>query len=158
VGFPIRKDHTFVFGSYDQLNPPKPLAGPTRWRPRTLPTSCRPTFPITLGRHSSRPIRRRWVRAELHYGCGKMTKVGLGTCTGYQLGGMPCDMPLFQPGVLSTSTPRNGIQWNARVDQIFGNGSNRLYANVFRMTASQSSPVRVQTSIRIRPPRPTTRP
>jgi hypothetical protein len=159
VGLPIRKDHTFVFASYDQLKSAQAFSGTytvetpdfTNFMqanfPNNIATSLLTNYPAAVGA-SGAPIT---VADE-------MTTLGLGTCTGTNAIGMPCDMPLFQPGVLSTSTPRDGIQWNVRVDQIFGSGSNRLYANMFRMTASQSSPVRVQTSIRIRLPRPTTRP
>ena len=141
VGLPIRRDHTFVFGSYDQLKSAQAFSGTytvetpdfTNFMqsnfPNSIATTLLTTYPAAVSA-SGAPIS---VADE-------MTKLGLGTCTGTNGIGMPCDMPLFQPGVLSTSTPRNGIQWNVRVDQIFGSGSNRLYANVFRMTASQSSP------------------
>jgi Carboxypeptidase regulatory-like domain/TonB dependent receptor len=141
LGMPIRKDHTFVFGSYDQLKSAQAFTGTytvetsdfTNFMKTTFPnniaTKLLSTYPAAVGRNGT-PIT---VAAE-------MATLGLGACSGTNSIGMPCTMPLFQAGVLSTSNPRNGIQWNTRVDQIFGNGSNRLYANVFRMTASQSSP------------------
>jgi hypothetical protein len=141
VGLPIRKDHTFVFGSYDQLKSAQAFTGNytvetpdfTSFMKTTFPnniaTTLLTTYPAAVAASGS-PIT---VAAE-------MTALGLGSCTGTNSIGMPCTMPLFQSGVLSTSTPRNGIQWNARVDQIFGDGSNRFYANFFRMTATQSSP------------------
>ena len=141
VGLPIRKDHTFVFGSYDQLKSAQAFSGTytveapdfTNFMqsnfPNNIATTLLTSYPAAVSANGA-PI----TVAE------ETTKLGLGTCTGTNAIGMPCDMPLFQPGVLSTSTPRDGTQWNVRVDQIFGSGSNRLYANVFRMTASQSSP------------------
>lgn len=141
VGLPIVKDHTFVFGSYDQLK--SALAFSNKYTvetpdftnfvkttfPNNIATKLLTLYPSTVAA-SGAPIT---VADE-------MITLGLGTCTGTNSIGMPCTMPLFQTGVLSSSNPRNGIQWNARVDQIFGNGSNRIYANVYRMTASQSSP------------------
>jgi hypothetical protein len=141
IGMPIRKDHTFVFATYDQLRSAQAFTGTytvetpdfTNFMktnfPNNIGTKLLTSYPAAIGANGA-PIT---VAAE-------MATVGLGTCTGTNSIGMPCDMPLFQTGILSTSTPRNGIQWNTRVDQIFGNGSNRLYANFFRMTASQSSP------------------
>ena len=141
LGFPIRKDHTFVFGSYDQLKSAQAFTSRYTVETPDFADFMKANFPNNIATHlltsypgtvaaSGSPIT---VAAE-------MTALGLGTCSGTNSIGMPCSMPLFQPGVLSISTPRNGIQWNVRADQIFGNGSNRLYANVFRMTASQSSP------------------
>ncbi len=141
IGMPIRKDHTFVFASYDQLRSAQAFTGQYTVEtpdftnfvktnfPNNIGTKLLTSYPAAIGA-SGAPIT---VAAE-------MATVGSGSCTGTNSIGMPCDMPLLQTGVLSTSTPRNGIQWNTRVDQIFGNGSNRLYANFFRMTATQSSP------------------
>jgi len=141
VGLPIRKDHTFVFASYDQLKSalafsntytveaPDFVAFAKTNFPNSIATKLLTTYPAAVGA-SGAPI------TVADY----MTKVGLGACSGTNSVGMPCNMALLQVGVLSTSTPRDGIQWNARLDQIFGDGSNRFYANVFRMTAQQSSP------------------
>jgi hypothetical protein len=141
VGLPIRKDHTFVFASYDQLK--SALAFSQKYTveapqftsflkttfPNNIATKLLTSYPAAIGA-SGAPIT---VAAE-------MQAAGLGPCSGTNSLGMACNMPLLQTGVLSTSQPRNGIQWSARVDQIFGNGSNRLYGSVFRMTANQSSP------------------
>jgi hypothetical protein len=141
IGLPIRKDHTFVFASYDQLKSAQAFTGNYTVEtpeftsfiktafPNSIATKLLTSYPAEVGA-SGAPIT---VAAE-------MTALGLGTCAGTNSIGMPCTMPLFQPGILSISTPRNGTQWNARFDQIFGNGSNRLYANYYRMTAGQSSP------------------
>jgi hypothetical protein len=69
-----------------------------------------------------------------------MSAQGLGACNGVNFLGMPCDMPLLQSGVFSSSLPRNGRQWNIRVDQIFGSGSDRIYGNYYRMTVTSNSP------------------
>jgi hypothetical protein len=141
VGLPIRKDHTFVFASYDQLK--SALAFSQRYTvettqftdfmktsfPNNIATTLLTTYPAAVAPNGA-PITVATA----------MTAAGLGSCNGTNSLGMPCNMPLLQTGVLSTSTPRNGTQWNARVDQIFGNGSNRIYASVLRMTATQSSP------------------
>jgi len=141
LGFPIRKDHTFIFGSYDQLKSAQAFTARYTVETPDFTSFMKTNFPNNIATHllTSYPATVAASGSPITV-AAEMTVLGLGTCTGTNSIGMPCSMPLFQPGVLSISTPRNGIQWNARVDQIFGNGSNRLYANVFRMTASQSSP------------------
>jgi hypothetical protein len=47
------------------------------------------------------------------------------------------DMPLFQPECFHQQSS-NGRQWNGRVDQIFGDGSNRIYAN-YLMTLARAA-------------------
>lgn len=141
VGLPIRRDHTFVFASYDQLK--SALAFSQKFTveapeftsfmktafPNNIATKLLTSYPAAISA-SGPPIT---VASE-------MTAAGLGACSGTNALGMSCTMPLLQTGVLSTSQPRDGKQWSVRVDQIFGNGSNRLYGSVFRMTANQSSP------------------
>jgi len=141
VGLPIRRDHTFVFGSYDQLKSAQAFTGNYTVETPDFTTFVKTTYPNNIANKllTSYPAAVAGTGAPITV-AAEMTALGLGTCTGTNSIGMPCTMPLFQSGVLSTSTPRNGIQWNARVDQIFGDGSNRIYANFFRMTASQSSP------------------
>jgi hypothetical protein len=141
VGLPLRKDHTFIFGSYDQLKSAQAFSGTYTVETSDFTSFMKSTFPNNI----ATKLLTTYPSAVVPNGtpitvAAEMATLGLGTCTGTNSIGMPCGMPLFQTGVLSTSTPRNGIQWNTRVDQIFGNGSNRLYANFFRMTASQSSP------------------
>ena len=141
VGFPIRKDHTFVFASYDQLKSAQAFTGAYTVETPEFSNFVKTTFPNNI----SAKLLTTYSPAIAASGspitvAAEMSALGLGSCTGTNSNGMPCNMPLLQSGILSTSTPRDGIQWNARVDQIFGNGSNRLYANVFRMTSTESSP------------------
>ena len=142
VGLPIRKDHTFVFGSYDQLKSAQAFSAKYTVETSDFTSFMKANFPNNIATQllTSYPAAVAPSGTPITV-AEEMTTLGLGTCSGTNSVGMPCDMPLFQPGVLSTSSPRNGRQWNVRVDQIFGDGSNRIYANYFRMTASQSSPV-----------------
>ncbi len=141
VGFPIRKDHTFVFASYDQLKSAQAFTGAYTVETSEFTNFVKTTFPNNISAKllTSYPPAIAASGATITV-AAEMSALGLGSCSGTNSIGMPCNMPLLQSGILSTSTPRDGIQWNARVDQIFGNGSNRLYANVFRMTSTESSP------------------
>ena len=145
VGFPIRKDHTFVFGSWDELKSSQATASlqtvetpqftdfmKTNY-PNTIATTLLTSYPGQVAPNG--PAR---TVADV------MKSSGLGACTGTNALGMPCNLPLLQTGVLSASAPRNGRQYNGRVDQVFGNGLDRLYLNFYRMTV-------ISNSINVRP-------
>ena len=141
VGFPIRKDHTFVFASYDDLESSQASASVRTVEapdftsfmksqyPNRIATTLLNSYPAAIAANGP-PVTVAQA----------MVKAGLGTCQGSNSLGMPCTMPLLQSGVLSTSLPRNGRQWNVRGDQVFGEGSDRLYGTFYRMTVTSNSP------------------
>ena len=53
-------------------------------------------------------------------------------------GNIPCDLPMVDQGNYSASPYRNGLQFNARVDQYFGH--DRLYGNFYRMVHNDQAP------------------
>ncbi len=60
-------------------------------------------------------------------------------CTGTtpittRLGTLPCNFPLTQSGSFQQTLPRDGVQWNARIDHQFNSGKDRIYGNVYRTT------------------------
>ena len=140
VGLPVRKDHTFVFASFDDLRSSSTQASLSTVEtpqfaqfmqssyPNLIATQLLSSYPSAIAPNS--PPR---TVADI------MQASGLGACSGTNSLGMACSMPLLETGVLSASAPRNGIQWNTRVDQVFGNGSDRLYGNFYRMTVTQNS-------------------
>ena len=50
------------------------------------------------------------------------------------IGQLPCNFPMTKTGSFEQTLPRNGIQWNARVDHQFNNGNDRIYGNFYRTT------------------------
>lgn len=151
IGFPIRKDHTFAFGSYDELRSSQGTASLRTVEtpqftdfmranyPNNIATKLLGSYPPQIGANSA----PRTVAAV-------MQGLGLGACNGVNQLGMPCNMPLLQTGVLSVSAPRNGRQWNARVDQFFGE-RDRLYVSFYRMTVVSNS-VNVRPAFTTAPP------
>jgi hypothetical protein len=140
-GMPIVKDHTFVFGSYDDLRSSQASSSlqtaetpqftdfmKARY-PNNIATQLLTSYPAAVAANG--PAR---TVADV------MQAQGLGACNGTNALGMPCDMPLLQTGVFSSSLPRDGRQWNVRADQIFGGGSNRLYGSFYRMTVTSNDP------------------
>jgi hypothetical protein len=152
AGFPIRKDHTFLFGSWDEL---KSSQGTGSLRtaetpeftsfmkanyPNNIATQLLSSYPPQIGANA--PPR---TVADVMQG------FRLGACNGTNELGMPCNMPLLQTGVLSVSAPRNGRQWNLRFDQVFGEGGDRVYVNFYRMSVVSNS-VSVRPAFTTAPP------
>jgi hypothetical protein len=145
VGFPIRKDHTFVFGSWDELKSSQATASLQTVETPQFTDFMKTNFPNTIATTllTSYPGQVA-PNGPARTVADVMQSSGLGACTGTNALGMPCNLPLLQTGVLSASAPRNGRQYNGRVDQVFGNGLDRLYLNFYRMTV-------VSNSINVRP-------
>lgn len=139
-GMALRKDHTFIFGSYDQLISSQGIAelrtvetpAFTQFMraryPGSIATKLLADFPSQVALSGSAQTVAQVMSAR-----------GLGACTGTNSLGMACDMGILQNGVLSTSAPRNGLQWNVRADQIWGSGKDRLYGNFYRMTSTSNT-------------------
>jgi hypothetical protein len=140
LGLPIVKDHTFIFGSYDQLRSSQGTTSLDVQETPEFASFLSTNFPDSIANHliSSYPGGLA-PNAPAITVAQEMSSLGLGSCTGTNSIGMACDMPLLQPGVLSTTSPRNGLQWSLRGDQLFNN-SDRISAVYFRMTATQSTP------------------
>ena len=136
LGGPIRKDHTFFFASMDFL---RSGAGSTQ-RGTVLTqdfinylSANYPNNKSTVLGTSFPPIG---TRQEVVSTAGS---VAGSTCTGSTeittpIGTLPCDFPILQNISSSYTNPRNGFQWNVRLDQNFGTGANRLYGNWYRTT------------------------
>jgi hypothetical protein len=137
AGGPIRKDRTFIFGSWDQLRSVVPNSGLSTVEtpdlvnfmktnfPNNISTYLLSTFPSSVSALQSGTIK---TVADV------MASNGLGTCTTVGPLGMPCNMPILGTGPFSFTNPRNGLQWNLRLDQIFANSKDRLYGSFYRTT------------------------
>jgi hypothetical protein len=136
IGGPIRKDHTFFFGSMDFL---RSGIGNT-----TAATVLAPDFINYMQTNYADGISTYIAKTFLPVG----TVTGVAstvqdilpsgtTCTGSEtvttpIGDMPCDMAVTNYISSSYTTLHNGLQWNIRLDQNFGSGNNRLYGNWYR--------------------------
>jgi hypothetical protein len=134
LGGPIRKDHTFFFGSMDFL---RSGSGTT-----TSATVLTPDFINLLTANYPNNIGTFIAKSFLPVGIlgGTASTAGSvsgSTCTGSAeittpIGNLACNFPMTQFISSSQSIPRNGLQWNIRLDQNFGTGANRLYGNWYR--------------------------
>jgi hypothetical protein len=127
VGGPIYKNKTFFFFTYDQLRSTNANAYLTTVEtpefvnfmeakyPNNVSTSLLKQYPAAVG-----PLTNIQTVAALSAGCS-----GLGPL------GMPCDLPLLGTGTHSFTIPRNGTQWNLRIDHNFS-ASDKIYGNYYQ--------------------------
>jgi hypothetical protein len=141
LGGPIRKDHTFFFGSMDIL---RSGAGSTG-----VNTAVTPDFINYMEANYPNNISTSVMKNYLPSGTREavnMTAASLAnntTCTGTEsittpIGAMPCNLDIAQFVDSSVTLPRNGLQWNFRIDQSWGTGNNRLYGNWYRMSVTSN--------------------
>jgi hypothetical protein len=134
LGGPIRKDHTFFFGSMDFL---RSGAGTT-----SVGTVLTPDFINYMTANYPNNISTSIMKNFLPVGARQSITSTAGSvagssCTGSTpistpIGTLPCDFPIAQNIASSQSIPRNGLQWNIRLDQNFAGGKDRLYGNWYR--------------------------
>jgi hypothetical protein len=60
------------------------------------------------------------------------------TCGTTITANLPCDTPMIDTGVFNSSSFRNGLQWNTRIDKNFS--KDRIYGNFYRTTLSTGGP------------------
>jgi hypothetical protein len=139
IGGPIWKDHTFFFGSADILR-----SGAASGRAVTIAT---PDFiqyriqtaPNNVATKVWRDYPSSVVPDRSFVTAGAMAG---SNCTGSTViptavGNLPCDFRVTGIGNFSTSLPRNGEQWTARIDHIFNNSKDRLYLSANRTTTER---------------------
>jgi hypothetical protein len=138
-GGPIRRDHTFFYVSTDILRSgvafgraasiatPQFIQYMTQNFPNNTSTKIWRDFPASV------TPDRNFITA------GQMAGA---TCSGStviptEVGNIPCNLPVTGVGNFSTSLPRNGEQWTARVDHMFNNSKDRLYGSANRTTTER---------------------
>jgi Carboxypeptidase regulatory-like domain/TonB dependent receptor len=140
IGFPIRRDHTFFFGSVDALQSSQATTSLATVETPQFTDFMKANYPNRIATNllTSYPSQVA-ASGSVRTVADLTASSGLGPCNGTNALGMPCSLPITQQGVLSASAPRTGYQWNARVDHVFGDGTDRIYANYYRMTSTTAS-------------------
>ena len=146
IGGPIYRDHTFFFGSVDALRASFPSASSQSAYtpefiqflkandPNRIATKILTTYPSSIATN----LNQQTAGALAGLDCTKLASPSQAIATA--AGNVPCNLAVTGSGNFSTSLPRNGLQWNARVDQSFRGGGDRIYANFFRTTLDTSNP------------------
>ena len=135
-GGPIIKDKTFFFGSVDILR-----SGVGYGYPVTLATSQFIDFmtanhPNNISSYlwNTYPASSTPVRNFTTAGAMTGTACSPGQVIPTPVGDMPCEFAITGEGDFAATVPRNGLQWNVRIDHMFNNSKDRLYGNVYRTT------------------------
>jgi hypothetical protein len=63
---------------------------------------------------------------------------GASACGTAATANIPCSLPMIDNGVFNSSSYRNGLQWNTRIDKYFS--KDRIYGNLFRTTLNTGGP------------------
>jgi hypothetical protein len=139
-GGPIKKDNTFFFGSMDVLRSgvgygfPQTIATPDfinfmeQNQPGKISTHLWKSYPAAITPTSGFQSAGSILGAD----CTKLASPS--TPIPSEVGMVPCNLPVLGNGNFAATVPRNGLQWNARIDHMFKNSKDRLYGNVYRTT------------------------
>jgi hypothetical protein len=144
-GGPIWKDHTFAFGSMDILRSgvgqgfastvetPQLVNYMSENFPNNISTYLFKTFPSVVT-----PVRDFTTAGQIAgIDCSTLGSPSAAITT--SIGSLPCDFAVQGVGNLAYSSPRNGIQWNARIDHIFNNYKDRIFGAAYRTTLQTAS-------------------
>jgi hypothetical protein len=137
LGGPIWRNHTFFFGSMDILRSGVAQARAVRLETPEFVNFLSANLPNAIATKlfrdypASTPLVRNFRTAGDLAG---VTCAGLPTPSApitTSAGQIPCNLPVTGEGNFQATLPRNGIQYNGRVDHAFNQQKDRLYGNFF---------------------------
>lgn len=136
LGGPIRKDKTFFFGSMDFLRSGAGTTTSATVLTQDFINYMTANYPDNISTYIMDSFPPVGTRGAVTATAGS---VAGSPCTGTTpivtpIGTLACDFPIAQQIASSQTIPRNGLQWNIRIDQNFGEGKDRLYGNWYRTT------------------------
>ncbi len=145
LGGPIVKNHTFFFGSFDRLDSSSGSGstvsvltpGFVDFVKQAVPNNISAKL-LTAYSPSVTPTTNFTTVGNLTgTNCSSLSSASAMVPT--VLGAMPCNFQVYGQNNWVTTSPRNGFQWNARVDHYFDGDKDRLYGNVYRTNLDTSS-------------------
>jgi hypothetical protein len=139
VGGPVMKDRTFFFTSGDVLRSDVAVSGARtiltpefirfmeQARPSNVSTYIARNFPASFT-----PDRNfRTAGQHLNAACSGTTAISS------PIGPVPCNLPVTGEGTWNETSPRNGLQWTARLDHNLRGGQDRIYGSFNRTTTDK---------------------
>lgn len=143
IGGPIRKDHTFFFGSTDILRSSVAYATPdtvvtpdfinfmTANLPNNISTGILTKYPAAVKSFTS----TQNAGSIAGVNCASLASPAMPIPTA--AGNVPCSLDVLGTGILNATTPRNGLQWGLRGDQVFNDSKDRFDISLYRTSVSQ---------------------
>jgi hypothetical protein len=146
LGGPIIKNRTFAFGSMDILRSgvgagfassavtPEFIDLAKQRFASNIGTSIMDQFPSQLVRSGTGLVAGQ-INGDVSdaSGCSSLP-AGATSPVMTPLGEMPCNFPVTFNGTFAQTLPRDGLQWNVRIDHNFNDGNDRIYGSSARTT------------------------
>ena len=139
AGGPVVRDRTFFFVSGDILRSGVAISRDTtiitpefaRFMQQNRPANIS-TFVVNSFPASFTPDRGfRTAGSVLNQTCSGSTPIAS------PIGQIACDLPVIGVGTWNDTSPRDGLQWTARIDHTFNTGRDRLYGSINRTTTDK---------------------
>jgi hypothetical protein len=138
IGGPILPHHQlfFFFGIEPLRSTASNGTGSVTFEDAAFTTWAKQNFPNTVG-----------TQILTNYAPSGATVTGVSqtaanifptTCGTSATANLPCNTPMVDTGVFNSSSYRNGLQWNARIDKNFS--KDRIYGNFYRTTLNTGGP------------------
>jgi hypothetical protein len=146
LGGPIVKNRTFAFGSMDILRSgvgagfsasavtPEFINYVSQKYPSNISSFVMKEFPNQLIPTGTGLVAGQ-VNGNVTTAAGCSSLPGGATSPVLtRIGELPCNFPLTFNGTFAQTLPRDGVQWNVRVDHNFNGGNDRIYGSAARTT------------------------
>jgi hypothetical protein len=135
VGGPVWPlKQTFFFASIEPLRSVAASSGTVAYEDPAVVAWAKTAFPNTVGTQilTNYPVKVTSSAPSL-----TMTQAGMGAYCG-GAGQLACNATAIDTGTWAASSPRNGTQWNVRLDKNFAN--DRLYGDIYKGDLLSGSP------------------
>ncbi len=135
VGGPLIPHHgSFFFFGIEPLRQSSSASGPVVYEDPAFTAWAQQNYPNTVG-----------TKLLTNYPASSATTIGVAATAAQAFPGNcgtagtpPCSLSVFDDGIYSATEPRNGLQYNLRIDQNFK--KDRIYGNFFRMQLATTVP------------------
>jgi Carboxypeptidase regulatory-like domain/TonB dependent receptor-like, beta-barrel len=138
-GGPVRKDHTFFFTSGDVLRSdvainrsgtivtPQFINFMKGSRPNNISTMVMNSFAASFTADRNFQTAGQLLGSS----CSGATPIAS------PVGAIPCNLPVTGEGTFNTTSPREGLQWTARLDHYLNGGKDRIFGSFNRTSVDK---------------------